>query len=256
MRLAPVELRGEAAGGRSRPLRVQCKSLDGIRHEVILKLRDPMVPDQYPWELCLSRELMGAILLRRLGFSVPDYAVVDIDDNFVRASSRSPHAERIRRSLGPNFGSLVINNVYETPSRDPAAWSRILTVDALAFNADRKPSNPNVLWNGETLFAIDHGLLAPTWTAAVDGLTGTTLYGSANIHLHAAFPIVQGKGLSFDPVWKAWDQAVDNAFLTWAIAQIPADWANAAERTSLKEFLGARRHIGPLQVDEIKTEAQ
>ena len=264
--LAPAKLiageyRRTESNGRSRPLRVDCVAEDGTRRECIVKLRAPGVQDGNPWALCLSREVVGAILARRLGLRVPDYGVVWFTPDFIRASANTAEGPRIAANEGPNFASFVVDAALEITGtdrlpRELEPWANLLTFDAFSFNADRTIGNPNVLWDGDDLHLIDHGMLAPTWTAAADGLAGGSLFDDRYIPLHVSYGIIRSRGASFDHVRLAWAREVTAAFLRWAIDQVPAAWATGPERRELLDFLSARAGIADGQVGELRRVVQ
>ena len=233
------------------PLFVECVDEAGARRNVVLKLRDPRVANVRPWDLCIVRDLVGTILARRLGLLVPDYAIVDVGEPFVRASRRHPDGLRIAANIGANFGSVRIDSVLEAVEGDDSEWAPVLMFDALAFNTDRMAGNPNALWTGKDLYLIDHGMLAPTWTFVIDGTTDTSLFGLTNTRLHAGFSRLQGKGASYARIAQAWPNRVSFEFLRWLRLQVPAWWAPSAAVDELFRFLGARSAISRAQEIEI-----
>ena len=255
LRLTAREIRGVAESGRSRPLYVDCVGSDGARVTVVLKLRVPGTPDTANWGLCLTRDLVGSVLARRLGLPVPDYAVVSVDRPFIEVSSRHAEGARLQANGGENFGSVRLDSVLEGFCEERSAWAKVLTFDALSYNLDRKPSNPNVLWDGKVLFLIDQGLIAPTWTFAIDGTTSATLYGHANITLHAAFRLLQKAGDAYADTIEAWGEAwgrlITPEFLSWARKLVPAGWATQGQLDELFAFLAARGSIARLQEREL-----
>jgi hypothetical protein len=156
------EIRGAPVSGLSEPLFVECADADGDRHNVVLKLLNPMTPDRRPWNLCLVRDLVGSILARRLGLLVPNYALVQVGDAFAASAARHDAGRRISANIGMNFGSVRVDSVLEEGCNEAEFWEGPMSFDALSFNADRLPSNPNVLWTGKALYLIDHGMVAPT----------------------------------------------------------------------------------------------
>jgi len=116
-----------------------------------MKLHNPQVKDLKPWGQCLVRDLVRSILARRLGLNVPEYAIVMFEEAFIRGTTRHPLSGRIQTNSGPNFGSIQVDSILEDVLGSPEEWAATLAFDALGFNADRKASNPNVLWNGDDL---------------------------------------------------------------------------------------------------------
>jgi hypothetical protein len=240
-------------GGRTKPLQIGCEAQDGTWAEYVVKLRDPGPADGTPYGLCLVRELVGAALARFLGLNVPPYALVNVDDAFAASVAHLPDGGRIARNRGLCFGSLFVEGTVEDPlAPSPDEWAPVIGFDAMGFNADRKASNPNVLWTGERLFAIDHGFLAPLWTFGVDGTSASSLYGLANIRLHAAAQRLAKSGESYNEVPDRWRQlSID--LRNWLLTEVPADWATGADVVALLDFLWDRVNIAIPQARELTT---
>jgi hypothetical protein len=154
----------------------------------------------------------------------------------------------VERNVGLNFGSVVLDNVSSDLARAATEeWASVLTFDALAFNSDRKASNPNLLWNGVVLFLIDHGFLALTWTFGVDGTTEASLYGEFNIRLHVGYQHLKNAGSTFAPPSDVWIERVTRELIDWAVGFVPNEWASRAELDRLTSFLDARKRIAENQ---------
>jgi hypothetical protein len=250
-RLIAVELRQQVRGGASKPLIVDCQDSEGKSRSVILKLRDPGVPDGKPWGLCLVRDLVGGVLARQLGLATPDYAIVEVTKAFAKAVQGHTDGVRIAANIGANFGSAVLTPVLEPPVGTVDDWAEALGFDALAFNPDRKGGNPNALWDGNHLYLIDHGMMAPTWTFRYDGTHARSLFGPFNIRAHAGYPIMNGRGHAFS-VTSQWDCVVTSDFLTWLRGIVPPTWASPSDLDALFRFLSERRHITTQQCNELK----
>lgn len=253
LHLELIEVKAGAETGRTKPFFGEAVDAKGDRYQVLVKLREPGVHDGTPWRLCLARELIGAIIARHLGLSVPDYAIITVTEPMAHAGRNHPAAGgRLLDNIGANFGSRRIDSALAQACSDPNEWESPMAFDALSFNVDRKPSNPNVLWTGSVLYLIDHGLVAPTWTFEVDGTTAASTYGHVNIRLHAGFPFVQHQGRSFGPCTRSWTQRIDRRFVEWACAQVPSQWASAKELAELSNFLVARAGIADEQARELR----
>jgi hypothetical protein len=234
-------------------LLIGCEGSDGSWAEYVVKLRDPGPPDGTPYGLCLARELVSAVLARSFGLHVPSYALVDVDDAFVSSTAHLPEGVRVARNRGLNFGSLLIEGALEDPfAPGPEHWASVLGFDAMAFNADRKVSNPNVLWTGEKLYVIDHGLVAPLWTFGVDGTGPGSLYGPVNIRLHASSQRLAKSGQSYNQVPDRWRQ-LPSDLRSWLLQSVPPNWAQGPDVAALLDFLWQRATIAVPQVRELTT---
>lgn len=251
MRLTAHEFIKVMERGDSRPLAVNCYDDSGEEVSVVLKLRDPQRPDGRPWNVCLVHDLVGTILARRLGLSVPRYALVEIDDRFVMSQAVSPEGARIQANRGLNFGSVVVSPVLEQLGAHPEHWEPVMSFDALTFNCDRKGGNPNVLWTGKALFAIDHGMIAPVWTFMHDGTDGTSLYPDDQVRSHAGFKTLCNRARSY-VLTEQWSTLVTQSFLGWLRRQVPSTWAPAPAIDALFDFISARQAIALRQQSLLK----
>lgn len=245
------ELIHQMGRGRSEPFLIDCVDENGEWAHVVVKLRNPSASREHPWDLCLARDLAGSILARALGLHVPDYGIAIIDSDFLRINAKHPAADRLRQSAGVNFGSAFISSAHEDNLKMHAGWPNIVAMDALAYNADRKASNPNVLWDGRNLFAIDFGMMAPTWTFHIDKTNGFSLYGDSNIRLHVAYNILNGRKSQFG-LTEHWGVVVSSELLEWLRTVIPEDWACESQIDDLIRFLSARYMIAEKQLNELQ----
>lgn len=105
----------------------------------------------------------------------------------------------------------------------------ILAFDAFVENPDRKPSNPNLLVNGEELRIIDHELSLkvrgifprprPWRQGGMEWLTGPDC--------HVFLGRLRSRDLDFDAVRAAW-LAVNDDCLSDYEASLPMEWNDAA----------------------------
>jgi hypothetical protein len=252
--LSAVEFRGVIEEGTSRPLRVLCERTppDGGTVEVVLKLRDPQVSLALPWSLCLGRELAAAFLARAAGLSVPDYAIVAVSQPFVDSCSRSGELDRLQANIGPNFGSVLITPVLELPLGHARLWAGPLSFDAMLLNGDRTAVNPNALFDGDQLYLIDHGLVAPTWEIDAQGKADMILFGTDRITSHAGFTSVFRQGQDYLASTSALAQLFDRDQFDSLRAWLPQEWLPQEEVDRLFAFLVARATIAHEQAEELK----
>lgn len=230
--------------GNSQPLFAICEDSSGATHTIVLKLREPNVPDrQRPWNKCLARDLIGSVLARAVGIQVPDYGVAVITDDFAASQMAAPWGGRLVGNVGPNFASCFVEGAVEaTASIDHQRWADILNFDALVWNQDRAQ---NYLCVGSDLFAIDHGMVAPTWTFAQPGLppvTRDSVWGANELALHPAPGYLQGTLTPFN-LSERWSAPLIAALLQDLGNIIPDSWSDVTDRTAWREFLGARHVV-------------
>jgi hypothetical protein len=109
-------------------------------------------------------ELVGALLAQVFGISIPEPAVVVIEEQFADeiAASVPQRATQVTNSVGLNFGCLVLTDVMGWPvdkSIPEAMWQsavNIFAFDVLVQNPDRRYSNQNLLTRGNDIFVFDH----------------------------------------------------------------------------------------------------
>ena len=167
LRLVAFEYRGRMKGGRGKPPLLACVDESGNETQVVLKLRS-RTSDEGSFGPCsLACELICSILARAAGLVVPDYAIVEIDQDFVGSVTDSEDRARLQADLGENFGSVYQEDCAKFSPGMRMAKERqgelesILAFDDYVLNNDRKASNPNLLIRGDNLFLIDHSLCFP-----------------------------------------------------------------------------------------------
>ena len=111
----------------------------------------------------LIAELIVGQLAQRLGLSVPDLAVVHLDDGFGRTEPDPEIQDILRGSRGANVGLRYLDGSF---TYDPVAVADFIAperaadlvwLDALTTNIDRTPRNPNLLVWENDVWLIDHG---------------------------------------------------------------------------------------------------
>jgi hypothetical protein len=158
--LTAVRFERAMTSGRTRPLVLACEEADANADdptptEFLVKLRGSVQAGG----VGLTCELIAAEVARFLDLPVPEPAVVEITEEFVRSVPDVESREALRKSLGLNFGSRYLSGGYGTwptgkvvpLSLRPVA-SEIITFDAFIQNPDRRAERPNLLWKGEELF--------------------------------------------------------------------------------------------------------
>lgn len=165
-RLIASEFRQEMGEGESRPLLVAAYTEAWDEYfEIVLKLKDPDVPEKRHGGTGLACELICVMLARVLGFSVPDYFLINITEGFVDSVVDDESRARLEKNIGLSFGTRYLKAVRNwNMSRTPLApwlmqyFSDLLDFDSAIVNGDRVQGAANILWNGKECFPIDHGL--------------------------------------------------------------------------------------------------
>ncbi len=167
-RLIAAHLHGFTKSGRTSPAVIGCEDdAGGSVGDFVLKLRGGLDRG----ETGLLCELLASRLATYFGLSVPDPVLVIIDRDFVElvasreATGPEPiRAERIRKSLGLNFGTRFLVDLSPWPvekSIPEAMWqgaTEVFAFDGLIQNIDRRFDNQNLLTRGDSIFLFDHEL--------------------------------------------------------------------------------------------------
>ncbi len=111
----------------------------------------------------LLAEVIVAELAESLGLRVPGRALVQVPMNVDSVDENDELADLLRASAGLNLGFSYLEGASNfVPATDVARVGEeeaaaILWLDGLVANQDRSARNPNLLWQGEALWLIDHG---------------------------------------------------------------------------------------------------
>jgi len=111
----------------------------------------------------LIAELIVGRLAQHLGLTVPDLAVIELEEGFGRTEPDPEIQDILRGSRGANVGLKYLDGAF---TYDPVAAADLITperaadivwFDALTTNIDRTARNPNLLLWEDDLWLIDHG---------------------------------------------------------------------------------------------------
>jgi len=111
----------------------------------------------------LVAEVIVAELAESLGLRVPARALVHLPEGVESRDENDELADLLAASAGLNLGFSYLDDAAGfAPETDVArvgeeAAAAILWLDGLVANPDRTARNPNLLWQGEVLWLIDHG---------------------------------------------------------------------------------------------------
>jgi hypothetical protein len=147
--------------GRTSPALCGCEDEAGNHiDDFVVKLRGGMENGQTGL-LC---ELVASRLAKYFGLMLPDPAFIVIDSDFAQlvAAAEPERAERMRNSIGLNFGSRLLTGAAEWPVERPIPEAmrqtacNIFAFDALIQNPDRRFNNQNLLSRGSDILLFDH----------------------------------------------------------------------------------------------------
>jgi hypothetical protein len=110
----------------------------------------------------LIAEVVAGELARALGFTVPELALVELDESLGRAEPDPEIQDLLAASVGLNLGVDFLPGALPFspaagPIPEPDLAADIVWFDALVTNVDRTAKNTNMLLWHERLWLIDHG---------------------------------------------------------------------------------------------------
>lgn len=175
-------------------------------------------------------EVLAAELATRARIAIPEVRVAEIPTEFDRALSRAAVLERRLAAHLATFGHLVFASrwldgaidVTEPPVNRDDTLARILALDLLLDNHDRRADHPNLLQAGNRLLAMDHAQAVPWCRRQVPS--------DSLLPDHVA----RARGLSPAPLGLTEQDVRD------AVAALPPAWLGADTRADLVEGLSDR----------------
>lgn len=253
LHLELVMPRHEIGHTSTKPLIGTCRGdSDQGLHDYVLKVRNLQSRSKHPWAEGMARDLIGSVFARALGFTVPDYGIVEVGHRVARTADEKWRA-RLTASVGPVFGCKFLEEYPDAGPNtavDDAEWGRVLDFDATIWNRDRSDWNPNLLDAGDHLVLIDHGLAIPTWQSRPSD--PSEIWDCEDIAAHISFAHVQGGTVNFD-LRDEWDRLPVTDILTMIEEELPVSWSDTADRHSWRSFLADRHSASMCLVDALAT---
>jgi hypothetical protein len=191
----------------------------------------------------LVAEVIVAELAESLGLRVPARALVHLSPAIESLDENDELADLLRASAGVNLGFAYLENASTfAPATDVARVGEeeaaaILWLDGLVANPDRTARNPNLLWEGEALWLIDHGAALGFQYALpdVDAAAARRPYTLREPHLlQSRAPDVAAWDVRFAP-------RVTTEVVARAVAEVPDEFLDPLVAAHAAETLAARR---------------
>jgi hypothetical protein len=234
-RLIAAQLHKFTKTGRTSPAVIGCEDEAGNRvGDVVVKLRGG-VDNGVTSLLC---ELFASRLASYFGLAVPDPALVVIDSDFAdlvafhEASGPEPkRAERIRNSVGLNFGSRLLVDISPWPvdkAIPESMWqgaTEVFAFDGLVQNPDRRFDNQNLMTRGNDIFLFDHELAFSFLLDILVSATPWRLDGQRFLSDHVFYRKLKGKPIDIAG-FTARLAALPGPALDGILADVPAEWNN------------------------------
>lgn len=218
------------AKGQTKPNLIACEDDDGNEVELVVKCSAGCVLLK---EKSLAYEAIAAMLAADLGLPIPEPFIVEITDAFCDALELGAPRTQLSSSCRYAFGSRLLPSgfaVWATAGKVPATLSEeaaeIFVFDAIVVNSDRRPINPNCLFNGTDLAIFDHELVfgwdqilffKDPWT---DG--GLEAYRGRDFHIFAG-PYFEKLPAGLARFTEAWEAIPNTRFHEYKDA-LPVEW--------------------------------
>ncbi|WP_261536997.1 HipA family kinase [Burkholderia multivorans] len=239
--------------GRTKPFLVECEDADGNVVELIAKCSK----GTFEGVKNLAIEAIAAMLGRDLDLPVPRPFVVQLDDDFISSVSDPTIRQFMNDSCRYAFGSEVLpagHAAWPTGGTVAAALceraAEIFVFDGIIVNSDRRPENPNCLFDGAEFGIFDHEMTlqpdqilfwkAPWVHGGFDQMHGPQLHIFSRPHL-------EQRPTNLNRFVNAWNSLPGNRFNDYIVA-LPPDWkTNNAFLTNVAIYLNdARQNIGAI----------
>jgi len=229
LRYSCIEFRRVLSTGTSRPLLVVASEPDGGTAQVVLKVREPGVPNGHFGPTSLAAELVCSVLARAAGLTVPDYGIATVSREFAESVPDKPVRDLLLANLGPNFATRYLGGRSTwLPSYTPRGelldrLEGVLALDCTLINGDRTHRNPNLLWDGDDVVLIDHSLALPVHAWSDEQRQQSPLMPEQHVRRHATYTALANQGRPYQALLDAW------AALPWADVAtlrswIPPEW--------------------------------
>lgn len=239
--------------GRTQPFLVECEDENGNVVELIAKCSK----GTFEGVKNLAIEAIAAMLGRDLDLPVPRPFIVQLDDDFISSVSDPKIRQFMNDSCRYAFGSEVLpagHAAWPTGGTVAAALceraAEIFVFDGIIVNSDRRPKNPNCLFDGAEFGIFDHEMtLQPDqilfWKAPwVHG--GFDQMHGPQLHIFSR-PYLEQSPNNLNRFVSAWNALPGSRFDDYIIA-LPPDWkTNNAFLTNVTIYLNdARQNIGAI----------
>jgi hypothetical protein len=255
MTVEAIEYRHELTSGSTRPLVLECESVEGERADYAVKLKTSSKTGVFG----LAAEWICAGLAGNLNLVTPHAEVVHVGREFAESVPNPSIKARLLANLGANFGSKFLAGGYATWPKDKPLVRplRRLAVDILCFdvfvqNLDRRTEKPNVLWKSEEFVIVDHEMAFP-FPFAINNQEPWSDTFATGIRQHLFFSALRGSLESLEPFRGAVeglsDETLGNAF-----EGLPGEWCPDDKVLSVRQYLPRRRDCAELWMDSIRRE--
>jgi len=222
---------GTLEAGANKPILTRGVDDEGIKISIVVKLMDGerMSPAS------ALKEVVGAILARRVGLKSPEPFIVDVNHYFIQSRLQMEGYTRLVNSAGLNYGCKYIeglelfrpDSVLQKQQEDEAL--KIFYFDMLIQNPDRAHARgkPNLFAIGTDFWLLDHEL-AFSFLVPIIGRPKSEPWAFNDsdkdlIENHILYRHLKGKTLNF-AILDSFLDPLDIAFWDELKEVIPPDW--------------------------------
>ncbi len=230
--------------GRTKPVLMSVRDADDNTTDCVVKLAGHLTeaPLEY---LC---EWVSWAVARRVGVGCPDMRAVNISPAFA-AQLRTDPPSVAGQSVGLAFGSVTCPAPSVGPETELTAeltlqaW-RLVALDVLLLNPDRRRANPNLLYDRTHLIAIDHEL-ACRFHLPIIGFNPATDPGRSIVADHILRDALKQRRKPA-PIAEllASFASVDDSFFAALLDHTPKEWTTGCASGKLEQMvtvLGTRQ---------------
>ncbi len=248
--VTPIRFDRFMNSGKTKPSLMACQRASSEEVEVVVKFSAKCERKV----TALAMEALVACLAIDLGLNASEPFLVRMDRAFWEHIPDQEFKDIAQKSSPVAFGSKKSPNGFTTwasadrltkNSYETAA--EIFAFDLFTLNPDRRPENPNCLFDGKSIVPLDHELCfthllgwKPPWEI------GSLSPQSKDVHGHLFFPILRGKNISLDRFQSAWTSKITDERLAEYARAIPEEWGEASDKVceTIKEIQNQRDNIG------------
>jgi hypothetical protein len=192
--------------------------------------------------LPLVAEIIVGSLAEAIGLRVPARCLVTIESGVESLNRRDELRDLLDRSVGANLGFAYLDSARMFVPGDAGRVSEddaaaIVWLDALVMNPDRTAANPNLMWEGESLWLIDHGAALAfqySWSDVTEAAP-SRVFAPGESH------VLQSRVANIEDWDELFAARLTREAIEGAVADVPNDFLVAAGVPGDAEALDRRR---------------
>lgn len=226
------------SSGHSRPCIIEGETIEGDRHEVVLKLRESV----HGKVNGLACEWVASRIARAVGLNVPQHFLVEVGADFADSVPDAAAKARYHTNLGVHFGSALVGPQthaipfnYSLPENLVDQAAAVIAFDALIGNDDRHVQKTNYLIRGAKIILIDHERAVPIARHELRAEPWLPT-GLDFVEKHVFFPGVKGELADWAGVEANW-RAITPQVITTIVQSIPQEWDADGVADRLETYL-------------------